>query len=176
MAEWTLEEAAADLRTAATKLKTLPRRMRSGRRRSKRHPPLVKFILPPGPLPREDAKWCPAGETHCEPCREMCLSSSYARHAGLSPHVPVFPVEPPRDTAGGACILPSASAAPEGAFAHFVPSPSMNVLQQAPFSSIAAPMPLMVFQHTGRSSAVHERVPGNSQVCLSMPRYSLRPT
>lgn len=168
MAEWTLEEAAADLRIAAAKLKTLPRRMRSGRRRSKRRPPLVKFILPPGSQPREDTGWCPAAETHCEPCRELCLSSSYARHAGLSPNVPVFPLGPQPATAGSACILPAVTAASGGAVAHFVP--------QSRFPPIAASAPLTAFGGTQHPLAVERGVPGGFQVWRGgVPVYATVP-
>ena len=88
MAEWTLEEAAADLRIAHEKLKTLPRHMRSGRRRKRRLPPLVTFTTAPSCSIPDERPCCPATDTYCGPCRESCISTSYAKHAGLSSTMP----------------------------------------------------------------------------------------
>lgn len=153
MAEWTLEEAAADLRVANAKLKTLPRRMRSGRRRGGRPPPLVKFASPPGCLVSDEAPWCPRIDTHCEPCRESCVSASLARHGGLSAHLPTVSAGPLVSAPGVSCILPLPQAVSLAAISPSAPPAQHTALPQALPPLACVTMPLMPVPQPGCASS-----------------------
>lgn len=147
MAEWTLEEAAADLRIAHGKLKTLPRRMRSGRRRGKRPPPLVTFLSPGNCVTMEEhPKWLSADE-HCGPCREPCIVPPCGGHVGyplasnVNPSGPVaYPVVPttqiPTAAAAPALELPQAVLVPQNpVFAGSFPTKLMQASPVLPSPS-----------------------------------------
>lgn len=89
MAEWTLEEAAEDLRIAHAKLKTLPRRMRSGRRRGRRPPTLVTFLSPQECVTMNERPWWRASDEHCGPCREAYVLAPCPGHETLPPPRPI---------------------------------------------------------------------------------------
>ena len=84
MAEWTLEEAAADLQVAKAKLQTLPRRMRS-RRRTRRPPPLVAFKALRSSAVADGLALPPSLNDGCNPIGGACLSTPCETHIELLP-------------------------------------------------------------------------------------------
>ncbi|OEH77781.1 hypothetical protein cyc_03446 [Cyclospora cayetanensis] len=129
MAEWTLEEAQEDLRIANAKLKTLPRRMRSGRRRNRRVPPLVTLIRPPGCGTPEGHPCCSYTGTHQGPCRDLCTADTYARHPWLSSNLSIaYPAHLTRSPAPS--LSPAPHLAEKTAMMHSVEVPQAHTLPQ----------------------------------------------
>lgn len=165
MAEWTLDEAAEDLRVAHAKLKTLPRRMRSGRRRGRRPPPLVTFISPPDCVTMNEHPWWRAADDHCGPCGGAYALAPSIGHEGLPPHRPmdstghvlsepaprfIFPTIQPTTlahTARAAQLTPAVALACPPAPAVTLPvekvqlSPVLNATSQLQLPSVAGRLP-----------------------------------
>lgn len=165
MAEWTLEEAAADLRVAHAKLKTLPRRMRSGRRRRGRPPPLVTFTSTSDCLVADEPPWCPRVDTHCEPCRESLLSASCARHADFSRHAPLASAGPLMKAPVAACMVPVSAGATVAAMPPAMQGTLACASQQLPPAPAAARAVVTPMQQVYSCAPAVRLTPAGLPVC-----------